>query len=84
MEAAARTLHGGAEVALPVLVLHGGDDGLCDPAGSEAFYASLPPSPGSDLRIYPGLRHEIFQEPEQEKIFEEVLAWLRQHETALA
>jgi alpha-beta hydrolase superfamily lysophospholipase len=73
-----RTAAGGAEIEIPMLLLHGGDDPLCSPRGSEAFFASLPPgaAPPSQLVIYPGLRHEIFNEPEKEQIFEDLLRWV--------
>lgn len=78
MRAIARTAGGGYGVEVPVLMLHGGDDPLCPASGSESFFASLPPdsAPPNEIRIYPGLRHEIFNEPEQESIFEDVLGWL--------
>lgn len=74
-----RTADGGAEVAVPMLLLHGADDPLCLPAGSERFFASLPGQrvPGSALRVYPGLRHEIFNEPEHEEVFADVLQWIQ-------
>ncbi len=34
-----------------------------------------------ELRIYPGLRHEIFNEPEREEVFSELLEWLRSCES---
>jgi alpha-beta hydrolase superfamily lysophospholipase len=73
-----RTAAGGAEIEVPMLLLHGGDDALCSPQGSESFFASLRPgaAPPSRLVIYPGLRHEIFNEPEREQVFEELLGWL--------
>ncbi len=76
LEAVRRTAGGGAEVKLPMLLLHGAEDRLCSPAGSRAFYASLN-VPGSDLRVYPELRHEIFNEPEQEEVFRDLLDWVR-------
>jgi alpha-beta hydrolase superfamily lysophospholipase len=81
LAAARRTAGGGAEVGVPMLLLHGGDDPLCAPSGSEAFFASLGPvSDRSGLRVYPGLRHEIFNEPERLEIFDEVLMWIRARE----
>jgi alpha-beta hydrolase superfamily lysophospholipase len=32
------------------------------------------------LRVYPELRHEIFNEPEREKVFADVLKWVRGRE----
>jgi alpha-beta hydrolase superfamily lysophospholipase len=78
-----RTAGGGAEVEVPLLMLHGGDDPLCDAEGSRAFFASLPePSPAKRLEVYPGLLHEIFNEPEQEQIFEDLLSWVIELESA--
>lgn len=68
-----------AGVSVPVLLLHGGDDRLCLPEGSRMFFEALG-TPGSDLRIYPGLRHEIFNEPEQEQVFADLLDWVRKTE----
>jgi alpha-beta hydrolase superfamily lysophospholipase len=63
---------------VPALLLHGGADPLCPARGSEAFFASLPQgsAPPSAIHIYPGLLHEIFNEPEQKEIFEQMLGWL--------
>ncbi len=69
----------GSEVALPMLMLHGGDDPLCPPEGTRAFFQRVR-GPGSVLRIYPKLRHEIFNEPEQEDVFQDVVEWLRTRE----
>ena len=79
LDAGRRTLRGGAEVHLPMLLLHGEADPLCAAAGSRIFYERLGTG-GSNLRIYPGLRHEIFNEPEQESVFADLLEWLRERE----
>ncbi len=78
-DAGRRTFPGGADVHLPMLLLHGEADPLCPAAGSRTFYEQLGTA-GSDLRIYPGLRHEIFNEPEQESVFADLLEWLRERE----
>jgi alpha-beta hydrolase superfamily lysophospholipase len=71
-----RTAGGAGGVRVPMLLLHGGDDPLCPVEGSRRFFAGLG-APASDLRVYPGLRHEIFNEPEREVVFTDLLAWLR-------
>ena len=58
----------------PILMLHGGADVLCAPAGSEAFFSQVE-TEGSALQIYPELRHEIFNEPEGESVFQDILEW---------
>jgi alpha-beta hydrolase superfamily lysophospholipase len=80
-DAARRTAAGAAAVALPVLLLHGEDDPLCPASGSRDFHAGLR-AHGSALRLYPGLRHEIFNEPEQEDVFADLLEWVRARERA--
>jgi alpha-beta hydrolase superfamily lysophospholipase len=66
---------GGAEVSVPMLLLHGAEDTLCSPSGSRDFGIAIDIA-GSEVRIYPGLRHEIFNEPEQERVFQDILDWL--------
>jgi acylglycerol lipase len=58
---------------LPTLVLHGLDDGLV-PARASEVLATLP---NVERRTYPGLRHELHNEPEGPAIIDEVIAWLR-------
>jgi alpha-beta hydrolase superfamily lysophospholipase len=64
-------------LALPTLVLHGLDDGLVPPAASERL-ATLP---NVERRTYPGLRHELHNEPEGPQVIDEVIAWLRERAT---
>jgi alpha-beta hydrolase superfamily lysophospholipase len=78
-DAGRRTLAGAADVHIPMLLLHGEADPLCPASGSRTFHEQLG-TPGSDLRIYPELRHEIFNEPEQERVFADLLEWLRGRE----
>jgi alpha-beta hydrolase superfamily lysophospholipase len=71
VRAAARSIGG------PTLVLHGLDDGLVPPAASEAFEGA----PGVERRTYPGLRHELHNEPEGPAVLDSVVAWLRERAT---
>jgi len=73
-----RTRVGAARVERPMLILHGGDDPMSPPSGSAAFHAGLAPQVAAEsvLRIYPELRHEIFNEPEREQIWRDMLEWL--------
>jgi alpha-beta hydrolase superfamily lysophospholipase len=79
LDALARTSGSGLQVQVPMLLLHGEADRLCPPRGSRAFHGQLRGA-GHRLRLYPQLRHEIFNEPEQEQVFEDVLAWLQDRE----
>ena len=78
-ETARDTVDGGADVRVPALVLHGARDPICTPDASRRFHATLS-APGSELQILPDLRHEIFNEPEQEDVFGRVLDWLEARE----
>jgi acylglycerol lipase len=67
-----RTGPNGSDVALPLLVLHGSDDPICPPGGSERFAAAA--RAGRFVR-YPGLRHEIFNEPSHRDVLADVAAF---------
>jgi len=65
------------ELETPLLVLHGARDELCPPTGSEMVHARAG-SRDKTLKIYPGLFHEIFNEPEREQVVHDLAAWLAQ------
>jgi len=66
------------QVERPMLILHGGADSISPAAGSRDFYAGLTDEieGRSTLQIYPELRHEIFQEPERQQVWTDMLEWL--------
>lgn len=64
-------------LTLPLLAMHGSADKLTAPEGSELVVASAA-SEDKTLRIWPGLRHEIFNEPEQAEVLGALVAWLRE------
>ncbi len=64
-----------AALAIPTLVLAAGDDHLVDPAGSKAFFAQLPPGIGT-MHWYQDFYHEIFNELDAQKVFNDLRAWL--------
>lgn len=66
------------EVRLPVLVMHGTEDRLTAPASSQ-IVADGVSSPDVTLKMYDGLYHELFNEPEQETVFDDVITWLKVH-----
>jgi acylglycerol lipase len=77
LAAAPRTAARAGDVTVPLLVLHGEADPICAVEGSRAFHAGLR-APRAALRIYPGLRHEIFNEPERESVWQDVSSWLEE------
>lgn len=64
-----------AEITLPMLLLHGSEDSMASPSGS-VFLDQRISSADKTLHLYPGLYHEIFNEPEQDEVFAKVLDWL--------
>jgi alpha-beta hydrolase superfamily lysophospholipase len=77
LAAAPRTAARAGQVAVPLLMLHGADDPLCLAEGSRSFHAGVDTA-GSALRVYPELRHEIFNEPEREAVWQDVQTWLEE------
>ena len=60
---------------VPTLMLHGGADRICLAEGARQFAAQTPPGLVMYYE-YPGLYHEIHNEPEREEVFRDVAAWL--------
>jgi len=72
---------GAPGIKLPMLIMHGEADALVSPSGSQQLFELLG-SKDKTLKIYPGLYHEIFNEPEQQQVLDDMLAWLEAHRTA--
>lgn len=75
LSAIPRTVARAAEVSVPLLMLHGEEDPLCPVQGSRDFVEAVTVA-GSGLRVYPKLRHEIFNEPEREQVYQDMLDWI--------
>ena len=56
----------------PILVIHGADDPLVPPQAS----APLAAVPSVERKLFPGLRHEIHNEPEHDEVLGFVADWL--------
>ena len=76
-------LDGGAQVRalaarwrVPTLLLWAGADRCVAPAGSAAFAAAAPAAVVQH-RCFDGLAHEIFNEPERERVLKRLGDWLR-------
>ena len=77
-------VHAGyAGLRLPVLLLQGAADGIVDP-GAARFVSERIGSPDRTLKEYPGLYHEIFNEPERNQVLDDVVQWLDAHAGAAA
>ena len=60
---------------MPTLLMWAGADRCVAPAGSAAFAAAAPQSVLT-AQVYPGLAHEIFNEPEREQVLARLTGWL--------
>jgi acylglycerol lipase len=65
-------------IELPILIMHGTADGLAHVAHSERLYAAIS-SVDKTLKLYPGLYHEIFNEPDRASVFTDLHEWLTAH-----
>jgi acylglycerol lipase len=65
-------------VSVPVLLLHGTEDKLCALAGANYVWVQLI---GVDkvLQGYPGLYHEVLNEPERDQVIADIVRWLDAH-----
>lgn len=64
-----------ARITLPMLLLHGEEDSLTAPEGS-IFLNEHIGSKEKMLKIYPGLFHEIFNEPEKDAVLTDMTDWI--------
>jgi alpha-beta hydrolase superfamily lysophospholipase len=65
---------GAAGITLPMLMLHGDADVLTSPDGSRYLHQHIS-STDKTLTIYPGLYHEILNEPERQDVLDQILSW---------
>lgn len=62
----------------PLLVVHGDADALIPVSGSRLLMECV----GTDdahLKVYPGLFHEVFNEPERDLVLDDVVSWIESH-----
>ena len=70
-------------ITVPTLIMYGTADELCPIEGSAMLAANIG---ATDLTVkgYEGLYHEILNEPEQDRVLEDMCAWLGSHVAAVA
>jgi alpha-beta hydrolase superfamily lysophospholipase len=66
------------EIKVPIIIMHGTEDRLCNPVGSQMLY-DLVGSSDKTLKLYKGFYHEVFNEPEHDKVMADVETWLSAH-----
>lgn len=65
-------------ITMPLLIQHGSADRLTAPAGSKRFFNALG-SLDKQIKIYDGLYHEIYNEPERDEVIGDTITWLAAH-----
>jgi alpha-beta hydrolase superfamily lysophospholipase len=62
-------------ISLPFIVVHGTADKLAEPAGAQMLYDRAR-STDKTIKLYEGLYHEVFNEPERARVLKDVETWL--------
>jgi acylglycerol lipase len=66
------------KISLPFITLQGSKDSLVDMGGAKMLYEKAS-STDKVIKIYEGLYHEVFNEPERAIVIKDVEAWLETH-----
>lgn len=74
-KAGANALERASELRVPYLGMHGADDKLTSPGGTEWFYGGAS-SIDKMLKFWPRMKHEIFNEVERDSVITYMLDWL--------
>ncbi|MFO1406673.1 MAG: alpha/beta hydrolase [Steroidobacteraceae bacterium] len=64
------------EMRLPVLIQHGTSDRLVPIAAVQPVYQQLGAHKRRTMHVYDGLYHEVYNEPEKDRVFEDLCRWL--------
>jgi acylglycerol lipase len=67
-----------ALVTLPILLMHGTDDQIAAPEGSQFIYDNVG-SVDRTIALYDGLWHQLFNEPERDTVLTDLAGWLDSH-----
>ena len=67
-----------SKITLPIMIVQGSADRLVDPAGARMLYDTVG-SADKEIKIYEGFYHEVFNEPERERVLHDVERWIEVH-----
>ena len=60
---------------LPLLLMHGTEDSIAYPSGSQEF-AGLAPKDRVTLKMWDGFKHELHTDPENAQVFKVMIGWM--------
>lgn len=63
-----------SRINLPLLLMHGGDDKICDAEAAKKFYMRVPAN-NKQIKIYPGLYHELLNERDKYQVYADMESW---------
>eukprot|EP00252_Welwitschia_mirabilis_P024681 TRINITY_DN7394_c0_g2_i1.p1 TRINITY_DN7394_c0_g2~~TRINITY_DN7394_c0_g2_i1.p1 ORF type:complete len:328 (-),score=-26.38 TRINITY_DN7394_c0_g2_i1:57-1040(-) len=74
-----------ADVTMPLLIIHGAEDVICDPAFARKLYDEAGSS-DKTIHVYEGMWHQLVGEPPEnvQRVFSDVFDWLLQRAHALS
>jgi acylglycerol lipase len=75
LKAMMRVTSEATHISLPFIVVQGGADKLVEPEGAQMLYDKAA-SKDKTIKIYDGLYHEVFNEPEKAVVLKDVEDWL--------
>ncbi len=64
-----------SKLTLPMTIVQGAEDILVEPSGAQMLYDKAS-SADKTLKIYEGMYHEVFNEPDRERVLKDVESWL--------
>ena len=67
-----------SRISLPLLILQGGADRLVHPSGAQMLHDGVA-SIDRKIILYEGFYHEVFNEPEHDRVLRDVEIWLEAH-----
>jgi len=67
-----------AALTAPLLIVHGGQDKLIPVDGSRRLLECVGAT-DANLKVYPELYHEVFNEPERAVVLDDVVSWIEVH-----
>ncbi|MBL4847758.1 MAG: lysophospholipase [Planctomycetes bacterium] len=68
------SLEDASRLTLPLLFMHGAEDGITDPEATAAVFERVS-SEDKEFELWPNLRHELLNEVEREAVRERLLGW---------
>lgn len=82
MRTAVEMIHAGEDartrfdrITMPLLAMHGADDELTSPHGTELLYKGAA-TPDRTIVLWPGMRHEILNEPGRGEVMQFIMDWI--------